>query len=179
MKQLTENLLTLARGDCAGSPPAESLVPVDFSFLTDSCISTFEPLAFEMGKSISGDVQPDVTVRGDEAKLRRLLSILLDNGCKYSRPDSCIQVQLKKEGQDALLTVTSAGTPLAPEELRQLFHRFYRADPSRGTVAGFGLGLSIAQSICGEHRGKITASTDGRESNTFSVRLPLCRKGGN
>ena len=178
MKQLTENLLTLARSDCAGSPPAESLVPVDFSFLTDSCISTFEPLAFEMGKSISGDVQPDVTVRGDEAKLRRLLSILLDNGCKYSRPDSCIQVQLKKEGQDALLTVTSSGTPLAPEELRQLFHRFYRADPSRGTVAGFGLGLSIAQSICGEHRGKITASTDGRESNTFSVRLPLCRKGG-
>ena len=46
------------------------------------------------------------------------------------------------------------------------------------TGASLLLGLSIAQSICGEHRGKITASTDGRESNTFSVRLPLCRKGG-
>ena len=73
--------------------------------------------------------------------------------------------------------MANEGTPLAPEELGQLFHRFYRADPSRGSVTGFGLGLSIAQCITAEHGGKISASTDGVKRNFFTVRLPLKKEG--
>ena len=177
MKQLTEGLLQLARSDYQGQPAASSLTPVDFSYLAESCISTFEPLAFEMGKSISGAIEPDITVKGDEGKLRQLLSILLDNGCKYSAEGTSIEACLKREGSEAVLTVANEGTPLAPEELGQLFHRFYRADPSRGSVTGFGLGLSIAQCITAEHGGKISASTDGVKRNFFTVRLPLKKEG--
>ena len=178
MKQLTESLLVLARSDCSAGAPSASFVLLDFSYLTDSCVSTFEPVAFEMGKSISGDIERDLVVNGDENRLHQLVSILMDNGCKYSSAGSCIRVILKQEVSEAVLSVTTDGAPLRPEELKQLFHRFYRADPSRGNVAGFGLGLSIARHICTEHKGKITATTDGVGTNTFTVRLPLSRRDG-
>ena len=178
MKELTESLLVLARSDYAPGKAASSFVPLDFSFLTDSCVSTFEPVAFEMGKTISTDIKRGLTVCGDESKLKQLIDILMDNACKYSSKESCIRVSLKQEGGEAVLSVTTDGTPLSPEELKQLFHRFYRADPSRGSVPGFGLGLSIAQCICEEHKGKITAAADRAGQNTFTVRLPLCRQSG-
>ncbi len=174
MKQLTESLLLLARSDDSVRMPApSSFVSVDLSYLAESSIATFEPLAFEMGKSISGEIEAGITVKGDESKLQQLVSILLDNGCKYSREKSSVLARLSRDGADAVFTVCSEGTPLTSDEISQLFHRFYRADPSRGTVAGFGLGLSIAQCICTEHGGKISASTDGVSTNTFTVRLPL------
>lgn len=176
MKLLTESLLTLARSDGSSRKKTEDFTPLDFSYLVESCVSTFEPVAFEMGKSICSHIAEKLTVNGSEAKLRQLADILLDNGCKYSRDKSCIQVNVKQEGSEAVFSVTTEGPPLRPEELKQLFRRFYRADPSRGKVEGFGLGLSIAQAVCAEHKGKITASTDGVGANTFTVRLPLCRR---
>ncbi len=183
MKQLTERLLQLARSDNSAGrrPDRSSFSPVDLTYLAESSIATFEPVAFEMGKSISGEICENIQVLGDEGKLRQLLSILLDNGCKYGKENSSVLVRLDRDGADAALTVRSEGTPFSPEELRQLFHRFYRADPSRGAVSGFGLGLSIARCICSEHGGKISASTDGTGTNTFTVRLPLLNgqeKGG-
>lgn len=173
MKELAEGLLLLARSDYSGRKPSSpAFASVDLSYLTERCIATFEPVAFEMGKSISGEIHPGIFVRGDEGRLQQLISILLDNGCKYSKEKSSVLAGLSQNGADVMLTVCSEGTPLSPEEIRQLFHRFYRADPSRGAVPGFGLGLSIAQCICEEHGGQISASTDGVSVNTFTVRLP-------
>ena len=57
------------------------------------------------------------------------------------------------------------------EELRNIFKRFYRADPARSRTGSFGLGLSIAESITKQHRGRIWAeSRDG--VNSFCVELP-------
>ena len=85
-----------------------------------------------------------------------------------------IRVTLKKSGtKEALLTVSNEGTPLTKEEIRHLFLRFYRADTARSNIPGYGLGLSIAQSIVSEHGGRIDVSTDGSRVNSFMVRLPL------
>ncbi len=181
MKQLTESLLTLARSDSGQS--AADFQPLDLSYLTDSCILTFEPVVFEMGKTISSQISADIRVNGDTEKLRRLITILLDNACKYSNPQSEITVSLKRGQREnsllkrnspfALLTVTSEGTPLTDEEIEHIFLRFYRTDPSRGTIPGYGLGLSIAQTIVDEHHGQIRAVSDGISRNTCLVSLPM------
>lgn len=172
MKHLVESLLVLARSDSMKSAAVHA--PLDFSYLVSSSIMFFEPMAFEMGKSISSGIEDRIMVRGDEKKLVQLVGILLDNACKYSEDGSCIKVNLSCKAKEALLTVTNEGIPLTKEELGRLFLRFYRADPSRGSIPGYGLGLSIAQNIVTEHKGKIGAASDGIRANTFSVSLPLC-----
>ena len=171
MKQLIESLLALARSDSGH----ESAVcaPVDLSFIVNSSLMAFEPLAFDMGKHITYDIEAALHVNGDDKKLRQLTDILLDNACKYSQDNGSICVTLKKtSAKEALLTVSDEGAPLTKEEIKHLFLRFYRGDTARSNIPGYGLGLSIAQSIVSEHGGKIEASTDGFATNSFIVRLP-------
>lgn len=168
MKQLVEELLFLARSD-AERLTAEK-THLDLSFLIESCALNFEPVAFDQGKLIETDVEPDLMIDGEEAKLRQLAEILLDNACKYSEPGSMIRVSLKQSSEKKLrFTVTSQGTPLTKEEQKQIFERFYRADPSRGKTGGYGLGLAIAQEITRMHGGKIWAESDGEKGNSFIV----------
>ena len=171
MKQLIESLLFLARNDSGKLPLKKE--PIDLSFLVNSSILAFEPVAFEMGKEISAHIQENVTYLGDKEKLRRLTDILLDNACKYSKAGSSITAELSaSKSKFVRLSVTNEGIPLSLEEQKQVFNRFYRADPSRGRIEGYGLGLSIALSIAREHGGKLEVSSDGVSKNTFSLVLP-------
>lgn len=168
MKQLVEELLFLARSD-TGRLAAEK-TSVDLSFLIESCALTFEPVAFDQGKQMETDVEPDLMLDGEEQKLKQLAEILLDNACKYSEPGSTIRVSLNRAAEKKIrFTVASQGTPLTKEEQKQIFERFYRADPSRGTTSGYGLGLAIAQEIVRMHGGKIWAESDGVKENRFTV----------
>ena len=64
------------------------------------------------------------------------------------------------------------GASISPEDLKNIFKRFYRIDKARSMNHSYGLGLSIAESIVTEHRGKIWAESSGG-TNTFFVQLPL------
>lgn len=156
MKKLTEALLSLARSD-AGTVILEK-TEVSLSELAEFQAAFFEPVLFEAGKILQTEIEEDIKVQGDEKKLRQLLEILLDNAGKYSLPGSEIRLSLKRNGEKAVcLCVENEAENLTEEMCRHLFDRFYRVDTSRGTVPGYGLGLSIAQSIVKEHAGTIEA----------------------
>ena len=83
-----------------------------------------------------------------------------------------MKLQLKQQGASCCFSVSGQGAPLSRTELKNIFKRFYRVDKARSRDGSYGLGLSIAQRIGEEHRGKIWAeSLDG--VNTFFVQLPL------
>ena len=172
MKTLVEEMLTLSRTEDAQRKP--TVADVDLSDLSEDCALAFEPVAFEAGKPLSWDVTPALTVSGDGEKLRRLLSILLDNAAKYGAPGGGIVLSLRAERSQAVLSVSngSGGHPIPPEELPRLFERFYRADASRGEQSGFGLGLPIAQAIAKEHHGALRAESD-QQATRFTFTLPL------
>ena len=172
MKALVEEMLTLSRTEDAQRKP--TVADVDLSDLSEDCALAFEPVAFEAGKPLSWDVTPALTVSGDGEKLRRLLSILLDNAAKYGAPGEGIVLSLRAERSQAILSVAngSGGHPIPPEELPRLFERFYRADASRGEQSGFGLGLPIAQAIAKEHHGALRAESD-EQATRFTFTLPL------
>ncbi len=171
MKALTENLLELARTD--SRPKATVREPISFSFVLSGAVLMFEPTVFDLGRSIQSEIQEDITVFGDRDKLRQLADILIDNAIQYGADKSPVTVRLSViNKKEALLSVVSEGTPLSDTDRTHIFERFYRVDASRGLTKGFGLGLSIAQSIVQEYGGTIWAESDGKKLNTFFVKLP-------
>lgn len=172
MKKLVEGMLTLARSDSVEKPV---LSPVDLSDLTLDTALLFEPVAYEHGRRLSYDIGENLCIEGDGEKLRRLISVLLDNAIKYSPAGGEIRLTLTAEEHRARLQVENGGEAIPPEQLSHLFERFYRADVSRTDTTGFGLGLSIAQSIAQEHRGTLRAESDAA-STRFICMLPLLKQ---
>ena len=170
MRGLVENLLELARVD-SGTVKA-SMSQLDYSELISNAILPFEPLYFERGLEIQSAIEPGIKVNRSETHLRQVVEILLDNAMKYSAFPAAVQVELKRHGLHSLLSVSNPGKPISPEELKNIFKRFYRLDKVRSMNHSYGLGLSIAESIVKEHRGRIWAGSKAG-INSFYVELPI------
>lgn len=175
MKQLVEELLFLARSD-AGAVQA---VPVarlflDFSDIVLNGVLLFESVAFEHKVTLENDIDPDITLEGCEAQLKQLVTVLLDNACKYAGKNGSVSIRLKRSPRHAVLTIQNTGEPIPSEEQRHIFERFYRTDKSRvRKEGGYGLGLSIAKTIIDQHKGKITVSSSPETGTIFTVQLPM------
>jgi signal transduction histidine kinase len=174
MKTLVEEMLCLAQSDSGALAPV--METVDFGDAATESILLAEPTFFENGRSLSDDVDEELYVRGDAAKLKQLVSILLDNACKYSPDGGEVKISLHGDGKRVTMKVNNQGEPLTPEQLGHIFERFYRADTARQNNGSFGLGLAIAQSIALQHGGKIWAESAADEGTTFVVQLPQCEK---
>lgn len=197
MKELVEELLEVARGE-AGSRKKTEMTELSLSDLTEDTSLVWEPLFFESGRGLDTEIGENISVRGNGEDLRRALEILLDNAKKYSPEDSVIRLSLsflpgggsgalygrrnwrrhikEKNTGTAVLSVTSGGRTLTPEEQKKVFQRFYRGDPTREAVPGYGLGLTIAAGIAAQHGGTISVSADPAGGNIFTLRLPAYRK---
>lgn len=169
MKGLVEDLLFLAKGDDAQKKPA--LLPLDLSDSAATMALSFEPVVFENGLQMITDIEPGLSIIGDEGQVKQMISILLDNAVKYAVPGSEISLSVRRVQHQAKIAVYNRSEALPPGDLNRLFERFYRADPSRA-APGYGLGLSIAMMIAESHRGKITAQSEG-EGIVFTVTLPV------
>ena len=171
MKGLVQDLLFLARGDAGGRERPQGAVSL--TDLCESCVLSFDPVAFEQGLTLESELAPGVAVTGSGEELRRLIAILLDNACKYCQPGGTVRVTLTA-GDKAALTVHNTGAPIPPEAQPHLFERFYRADAARSrSEGGYGLGLAIAAAIADGHRGRISVHSAPGEGTAFTVTLPL------
>lgn len=170
MRGLVESLLQLARAD-SGQSSLEMAV-TDYSRLVEDALLPFEPLYFEQGLTLESRVEPGISLMAAARSLSQLVDILLDNGLKYSTPGGVVRLELKNQGRNCLLSVSSPGVALTAKQCRDIFRRFYRVDQARSMNQSYGLGLAIAQRIVADHRGRIWAEgTEGR--NTFYVSLPI------
>ncbi len=154
MTELVNHLVALSRMDEEGQPLSVS--EVAFGQLVTDTVAEFEPLARERGKAITAAVEGEITYHGDEALLRRLVGILMDNAIKYCDQGGEIRVSIGK-GRRIVLTVENTYAGVGELELNRLFDRFYRADKARKFTGGYGVGLSMAKAIAERHKGEITA----------------------
>lgn len=170
MRGLVENLLDLARADNGTSKMF--FEKLNFSDLVYETVLPFEPLYFENGKNLFYRLDKDINIWGSADYLKQTVDILLDNANKYSFDSTAVRVELIKKEKHCLLSVKSEGEHLSKENLKNIFKRFYRIDEARTDEEGYGLGLSIAEGIIREHKGKIWAESKGNE-NTFFVQIPI------
>ena len=154
LRKLVNDLVTLSRLD-EGRPTGEE---ARFS-LSDAVCDTalaFSAAAERAGKRLRADAEPGVFINGDEAALRQLTAILVDNAVKYADAGGEIRVGLRG-GRHPVLTVENDCRNMSELPLDRLFDRFYRFDPARTGDGSHGLGLSIARSIAEAHRASLRA----------------------
>ncbi len=169
MRGLVDSLLELARIDAGSSKITFS--PVNFSDAVSDALLPFEPVYFEQGLQLESSIEENIVVNGSFTHLKQIIDIFLDNALKYSAPDGCVILTLKRQGGGCLLAVSSHGAPMNKTELKNIFRRFYRVDKARAMDHSYGLGLSIAETIVQQHKGKIWAESE-HGINTFFVQLP-------
>ena len=169
---LTNDLIYLSRMD--EERPQLQRIEFPLSDVVEEVVQSFQGPAKAQQKELRIDIQPLLSFTGDEKAIRQLVSILLDNAVKYSPEGGAISVRLEKEGRSLKLTVSNATVQsMERDQLNRLFDRFYRMDQSRSSsTGGYGLGMSIAQSIVAVHRGKIRADSPAENLLTVVVTLP-------
>ena len=115
------------------------------------------------------------TVFGDRTRLTQLFSNLLHNASKYTGVSGRIQVQLRREADNAVVSVRDDGAGISPEMLDRVFELFVQARASHGrTGEGLGIGLSLARRLATMHGGSIEARSEGEgRGSEFVVRLPI------
>lgn len=170
LSSLSNGLLKLTRQNGQDLPKQ----PVAVATISDEAIAQLMLAAANKHITLTNKTGTEV-VKGDAVSLKEALVILLDNAIKYSPEKTLITITCKTAGRYAYLAVQDQGQGIKATDLGHIFERFYRADSarSRGSVEGYGLGLSIAQQIAQAHGGQLDAKSRPGEGSTFTLKLPL------
>ncbi|RSI11313.1 sensor histidine kinase [Streptococcus sanguinis] len=158
LSNLINQMVVLARLE---EQPDVTLVDVNFSEVVKKVAGNFKSVIEKAGKKYEIKLQEDIHVKATEDELYELVSILIDNACKYCDEDGQIFVTLTKakHGKRARLTVANSYADGKNVDYSRFFDRFYREDESHNQKQpGYGIGLSMAESLVRIFKGRIWVS---------------------
>ena len=158
LSNLINQMVVLARLE---EQPDVTLVDVNFSEVVKKVAGNFKSVIEKVGKKYEIKLQEDIHVKATEDELYELVSILIDNACKYCDEDGQIFVTLTKakRGKRARLTVANSYADGNNVDYSRFFDRFYREDESHNQKQpGYGIGLSMAESLVRIFKGRIWVS---------------------
>lgn len=173
MNRVVQRLLTLARADAREIQSERT--PVALDTVVDEALAMIRPLAERKGVSITASLEA-TSATGDRDGLLDLVTNIFSNAVEYNREGGSVRVELRAEGEEAVLRISDTGVGISAADLPHVFDRFFRADPSRtASSGGAGLGLAIARSIVDAHGGRITCESTPGTGTEVVVRLPQVR----
>lgn len=170
MTRLTEDLLLLARSDQEINLRRES---VNLEDILHNLVELYQAQANAKEISFSANLIGHLFVLGDLVQLTRVFANLIENALHYTPKGGTVEIQTMRVGQQLCVKVKDTGIGMTPEQLQQVFERFWRADEARSyRSGGFGLGLAIAQTTVQNHRGTLTVTSQLGVGSCFTVQLP-------
>jgi len=176
LSRLVDDLLSLSRADAG-----QRGVLVEEFYLNDlieECCRSVQTLAAARNIQLICPPLDDISYRGDEELMRRLVFNLLDNAIRYTPPGGKVSVRLDNDGYRQRIMVSDTGIGIPAEAVSHVFERFYRVDKARSRrEGGFGLGLAIVKWIAESHNGSVELTSSPEGGSTFTVTLG--RNGGN
>ena len=154
-------------------------VPLNLKDMMDTALDDWQPNLANCRLTARFSARsPKVYVRADERRLRRVIDALLRNACDFSPDGGLLTVTLKKEHNQACLSITDPGVGIAPEDMPHIFERFWRGTPrdKNGNlidVRGMGQGLYVVKQIMEAHGGRVEAESSVGKGSTFRLYLQL------
>ena len=171
LSRLVNELLLVARMD-------EGLTlkktEFDLNELIRISILRFESVFTE--KNIDADIKFDAEacpIYADKDALDRVFINLFDNALKFNKEGGYVRVAVSQTDSSVLISVENSGEGISEADLKLIFDKFYKTDPSRGKdKTGVGLGLYLVRNIISLHGGKINVESIPEEYTRFTVSLP-------
>ncbi len=112
----------------------------------------------------------------DPDRIVQVLLNILGNALRYTQPGGKIELSAVHGGDNVIFSVKDTGTGIAPQDLANIFERFYRSEQSRvRSGGGSGLGLAIAKSFVEAHGGSIWAKSKVNKGSNFSFTVPISK----
>jgi two-component system, OmpR family, phosphate regulon sensor histidine kinase PhoR len=146
---------------------------VNLNHLAEEVISRLSSQAERQNLSVSGDFAADLpSVPADKDRVRQVITNLLHNAIKFTRPGGKIKVTTRTLPDSVVVDIADTGVGIPREELARIFERFYKGDKSRAGE-GTGMGLAIAKHVVEAHGGSIWVQSEEGKGSTFSFSLPL------
>lgn len=146
----------------------------DLAAIAEETVGALRPAAVAKDVALTIDTGGGggCVVWGDRARLRQVITNLAGNAIKFTGAGGRVDVQVRSDGNEAVVCVSDTGSGIAPEFLPRIFQKFVQAEA--GTRAGgLGLGLAITRAIVDAHGGSISATSAGvGKGAQFVVRLP-------
>ena len=131
--------------------------PLDLAEIAREVMEAFQPAAEEEGKTLVARLNEPLPMPGDRELLVQMIANLLDNALRHTQAGVRVELTGRRTANGVSLTVADDGPGVAPDELKAIFQRFYRADAAR-TSPGTGLGVSLVAAIAELHGLECTAS---------------------
>jgi signal transduction histidine kinase len=150
------------------------MLRVDLRAVVAAVVEAVQPTAEVRQIALSAEMQRDLEVMADAARLHQVFWNLLSNAVKFTPKGGCIDVTARRVDGTVEVDVHDTGIGIHPDFVPHLFERFSQADASaKRENGGLGLGLAIVRHIVEAHGGSVAANSAGEgRGATFTVRLP-------
>ena len=172
LTRLVEDLLDVSRA--TAGKMAVHRQPVDLSEVASSCLGSLR----ESGRAREHRVTfraESVIVSADPTRLAQVITNMLDNAVKFTPTGGSIDLDILREGQEAVLRVSDTGIGIDPAMLARVFELFAQGEqPMDRSVGGLGIGLTLSRRLVEMHGGTLSAASEGQGRGAqFTVRLPV------
>ena len=157
--------------------------PYKFSSVLNDLSNLFLFRAKEKELIFTVDVDENIPdeLNGDEARVRQVITNLLNNAIKYTKEGS-VSLSIHPDSHclpepggiiRLIITVRDTGIGIRKEDLERIFNKFERVDlKQNSTIEGTGLGLAITQNLVRMMNGSILVDSVYGEGSTFTLTLP-------
>ncbi|MFO7843004.1 MAG: ATP-binding protein [Bacteroidales bacterium] len=147
---------------------------INISELLNEMMDEHQGLLKEKGMSIEIDIDPEVTIYGNESLVLSIFRNLMGNSLNYAGKNSIIVIKVYHQDKNYYyFSFSDNGVGIPDEHLPRIFERFYRIDSGRSRkLGGTGLGLAIVKNAVSLHKGEITVKNKPGGGVEFLFTLP-------
>lgn len=174
LHSLVEDLLLVTRVDTDDLDGLVHEGPIDLEVVARAAVEELCQRQPDRTVTLAVDAGPP-WAHADPDRVRKILDALLDNAGRYTAPDTPIEVDLDRQGDDVLVRVTDHGSGVPPSEREAIFERFHRLeDPLTMRTSGMGVGLFLSRQLAEAMHGSLQVEpTPPGEGAAFVLRLPV------